>query len=268
MFAIASFIGFEATAVFRDEARDPQRTIPRATYLALVIIGVFYAVSSWAIVSAWGDEAAVAEAGANPGTFLVSTATNWLGPVGGHIVTVLLVTSLFAAILAFHNVAARYWYALGGHRAVPAACGRTHQSHGSPHIASLTQTGISLLFIVVFAVAGLDPVAQVFAWMAGTATLGVLVLMVMTCLAVLVFFARSGVDRRVWNTRIAPLLGLLGLLGCLVLTVGNFPTLIGGSTALAVGIGAVLVLVTLAGVVVGVTRRESTPPVVTRETAL
>ena len=70
MFAIASFIGFEATAVFRDEARDPQRTIPRATYLALVIIGVFYAVSSWAIVSAWGDEAAVAEAGANPGTFL------------------------------------------------------------------------------------------------------------------------------------------------------------------------------------------------------
>ena len=68
----------------------------------------------------------------------------------------------------------------------------------------------------------------------------------------LVFFARSGVDRRVWNTRIAPALGLLGLLGCLVLTLGNFPTLIGGSTGLAVGIGAVLVLVTLAGVVVGV----------------
>ena len=52
-----------------------------------------------------------------------------------------------------------------------------------------------------------------------------------------------------------------------MLTVGNFPTLIGGSTALALGIGAVLVVVTLAGVVVGVTRRESTPPVVTRENA-
>jgi amino acid transporter len=274
MFAIASFIGFEATAVFRDEARDPQRTIPRATYLALVIIGIFYAVSSWAIVSAWGDEAAVAEAGANPGTFLVSTTTNWLGPVGGHIVTILLVTSLFAAILAFHNVAARYWFALGQNRAFPDACGRTHVRHGSPHIASLAQSGLALVFVVIFAVAGLDPVAQVFAWMAGTATLGVLVLMVMTCLAVLVFFARSGADRRMWHTRIAPTLGLLGLLVCLVLTIGNFPTLIGGSTGLALGIGAVLVVVTLVGVVIGARGpaapdgpADLTPPVLPRENA-
>ena len=41
LFALLSFIGFEATAVFRDEARDPLRTIPRATYLALILIGVF-----------------------------------------------------------------------------------------------------------------------------------------------------------------------------------------------------------------------------------
>ena len=66
MFAIASFIGFEATAVFRDEARDPQRTIPRATYLALVLIGVFYTLSSWAVVSAWGDAAAVAAGQGRP----------------------------------------------------------------------------------------------------------------------------------------------------------------------------------------------------------
>ena len=32
IFALAGYIGFEATAVFRDEARDPARTIPRATY--------------------------------------------------------------------------------------------------------------------------------------------------------------------------------------------------------------------------------------------
>ncbi len=58
LFAILSFIGFEATAVFRDEARDPDRTIPRATYLSLVLIGVFYALSSWALISAVGDSPA------------------------------------------------------------------------------------------------------------------------------------------------------------------------------------------------------------------
>ena len=53
--------------------------------------------------------------------------------------------------------------------------------------------------------------------------------------------------------------GLLGLLGCLVLTIGNFPTLIGGSTGLALGIGAVLVTVTAVGVVLGLVRRDATP---------
>ena len=41
-----------------------------------------------------------------------------------------------------------------------------------------------------------------------------------------------------------------------MLTIGNFPTLIGGSTALALGIGAVLVVVTLVGVVVGARGRR------------
>ncbi|MEB0233327.1 amino acid permease, partial [Undibacterium sp. 10I3] len=39
MFAIAAFIGFESTAIFRDEAKDPGRTIPRATYVAVIGIG-------------------------------------------------------------------------------------------------------------------------------------------------------------------------------------------------------------------------------------
>ncbi|GAA4539972.1 APC family permease [Pseudonocardia xishanensis] len=242
MFAIASFIGFEATAVFRDEARDPERTIPRATYTALLLIGVFYTLSSWAVVSAWGDAAAVEAAGADPGNMIITTITTVLGPIGGDVAQVLLMTSLFAAILSFHNVLARYWFALGNARSVFAACGRSHAKHGSPHVASLTQSGIALFFIVVFALAGMDPVAQVFAWMAGTATLGVLALMALTCTAVLVFFRSTRADTRAWHTLVAPALGLVGLLACLALTVANFPTLIGGSPALAAAIGAVLVL--------------------------
>ncbi|GAA4864488.1 APC family permease [Pseudonocardia benzenivorans] len=242
MFAIASFIGFEATAVFRDEARDPNRTIPRATYLALVVIGVFYTLSSWSVVSAWGDTAAVEQATADPGNMIITTITNVLGPVGGDVAQVLLCTSLFAALLSFHNVLARYLFSLGGSGALPAACGRSHPRHASPHVASLTQTLTALVFVVVFAIAGMDPVTQVFAWMAGTATLGVLALMALTCAAVIVFFRRERLDTRLWQTVVAPVLGLAGLLVCLWLTVSNFPTLIGGSAGLAAGIGAILVL--------------------------
>ena len=261
MFAIASFIGFEATAVFRDEARDPQRTIPRATYLALVLIGGFYTISSWSVVSAWGDAAAVEQATADPGNMIVTTITGTLGVLGGDIANVLLMTSLFAALLSFHNVLARYFFALGNAGALPAACGRSHPRHLSPHVASLTQTLSALAFLVVFALAGMDPVTQVFAWMAGTATLGVLALMALTCAAVIVFFRRTGLDRRPWHTVVAPGLGLAGLLLCLWLTVSNFPTLIGGSPALATAIGAVLVLAFLLGAVWSRVRAGSLAPV-------
>ncbi|QJY49162.1 APC family permease [Pseudonocardia broussonetiae] len=261
MFAIASFIGFEATAVFRDEAVDPERTIPRATYTALLLIGVFYTLSSWAVVSAWGDAAAVEAAAADPGGMIVTTITNVLGPVGGDVAQVLLMTSLFAAALAFHNVLARYYFALGNSGALHSAVGRSHPRHRSPHVASLTQSTVAAAFLVVFAIAGLDPVAQVFAWMAGTSTVGVLALMTLTCAAVIVFFRRTRVDSRVWHTVAAPALGLVGLLACLVLTVSNFPTLIGGSGLLASVIFAVLVLSVVFGVVWSRVRPASDPSI-------
>jgi amino acid transporter len=203
----------------------------------------------------------VEAAGADPANMVIATVTNVLGPAGGDVAQILLVTSLFAAILAFHNVLARYLFALGNAGVLPQACGRSHARHGSPHVASMTQTGTTLVLLVVFALAGMDPVAQVYAWMAGTATLGVLALMALTCAAVLVFFRRTRLDTRPWHTVVAPLLGLAGLLVCLWLTVANFPLLIGGSPALAAGIGAVLVLAFALGVVWP--RRRALDPVPT-----
>lgn len=49
LFAMTGFIGFESTAICRDEARHPERTIPRATYLAVAIIGAFYTLSVWVL---------------------------------------------------------------------------------------------------------------------------------------------------------------------------------------------------------------------------
>ncbi|MGW0828447.1 APC family permease [Streptomyces sp. NPDC002845] len=257
MFAIASFLGFEATAVFRDEARDPERTVPRATYLALLLIGGFYTLSSWALVSAWGDGEVVKQAGADPGGILITTMTRYLGTVGGDLTQVLLVTSLFAALLSFHNVVARYAFSLGNSAALPASWGRTHARHGSPHLASLAQSASALVLLGVFVAVGLDPVTQVFAWMAGTATLGVLVLMALTCLAVVVFFRRTKADTRLWHTLLAPVLGLAGLGVCLVLTVSNFPLLIGGSTGLALAIEGVLAAFFAAGVALALARRDA-----------
>ena len=51
LFAFLGFFGFEATAVFRNEARDPDHTVPRATYIAVLGIGTLCTLSSWLVIS-------------------------------------------------------------------------------------------------------------------------------------------------------------------------------------------------------------------------
>ncbi|AHC25896.1 MULTISPECIES: APC family permease [Mycobacteriaceae] len=249
LFAMLSYIGFEATAVFRDEARDPQRTIPRATYAALILIGTFYAVSSWALISAWGDDRAVAQATDSGGTFLADIAQTYIRTAGNDIITVLYFTSLFACILAFHNVASRYVFALSQHRVLPDALGVAHSVHGSPHKASLWISGVVAVGIAAAVVFGLDPVTQFYTWFAATTTVGFVVLLIATSVAVLVFFARDRRGYSQWRVRIAPASGLVGLGLTLALILTNLEGL-ATSNALGWGIVGLLIVSFVVGVVI------------------
>ena len=250
LFALLSYIGFEATAIFRDEARDPERTIPRATYAALILIGAFYTVTSWALISAWGDDKAVAQATDSGGTLLSDTAHTYIRTVGADLITVLYFTSLFACILAFHNVASRYVFALSQHDVLPASLSVPHQKHGSPHAASLWISGVVAVSIVAAVGFQLDPIAQFYTWFAAATTVGFVVLLIATSVAVLVFFAKDRRGQSQWRVRVAPALGLVGLAVTLVLILTNLDGL-AGSSALGWGIVGLLVLAFAVGVVVG-----------------
>ncbi|MGA5465607.1 APC family permease [Mycobacterium sp. NPDC050041] len=251
LFAIISYVGFEATAIFRDEARTPERTIPRATYVSLLLIGVFYALTSWALISGWGDAQALSQAQNSGGTFLADTAARYIGAFGTDVITVLYFTSLFACILAFHNVVSRYVFTLSQRRVLPAALGDPHTKHGSPHRASLWISGAVAVSVVLAVVFGLDPAAQFYTWFAGATTVGIVVLLIATSIAVLVHFGRDRRGHSLWRVRIAPALGLVGLIGALALILANLDDLVGGSSVLAVIIVGLLVVAFVAGVVVG-----------------
>jgi amino acid transporter len=258
LFAIISYVGFEATAIFRDEARTPETTIPRATYVSLILIGVFYAVTSWAMISGWGDEEAVTRATDSGSTFLGDTASRYIGTVGADIITVLYFTSLFACILSFHNVVSRYLFALSQRDVLPASLSRPHAKHGSPHQASLwisVVVAISVLLAVVFE---LDPAAQFYTWFAGATTVGIVVLLIATSVAVLTYFRTDRRGYSQWRVRIAPGLGLIGLAGSLVLILINLKDLVGGSSVLAWVIIGLLVGAFALGVLVGTRVTDNT----------
>ncbi|VXB40424.1 Amino acid transporter [Microbacterium sp. 8M] len=227
MMAIAAFIGFEAAAIFRDEARDPDRTIPRATYTAVIGIGVFYTLAGWGLVMAWGPDHVVAEAAKDPGSLILRTMAVYLGTAGEVITNVLLITSMLACVLSFHNVLTRYQHSMSHAGVLPERVGAVHHRHLSPHVSSLVQTATAILCTVVFAALGLDPVLAVFTWFSGVATVAIALLMAATSAAVIVYFRRTRKDARVWNTVIAPGLGVVGLMLATALIVVNFPVMVG-----------------------------------------
>jgi amino acid transporter len=249
MFAIFCFIGFEATVVFREEARDPDRTIPRATYAAALGVGIFYFVSMWCFVAAVGYEKVLPFTTEHPGDVYLLVTEQFLGKSAKDAMQLLLLTSLFAVVLSLHNVVVRYKYVLGTYGALPRVLAAIHPSHGSPYNASLLQTLCSLLFLGVVMAIGLDPVAQIYAWGATAGTLGYMAILAITCVSIIVFFAKQNDGTSRWITFVAPVSALLGILFCIWIAIANLPTLVGGDNSSSVA--NVIILVILASFTVG-----------------
>ncbi|MFB8004929.1 APC family permease [Nocardia sp. NPDC056000] len=229
MFAVFGFVGFEATAVFRSEAKDPDRTIPRATYIAVVLIAVIYAFSSWAMINGLGLAHATEAAANDPQGLAPELATRYLSRAAHDVMQVLLVTSFFACVLTAHNVVARYLFALGRQGALAVSLGSVHPAHRSPYAASLLTSGVVAALLAATAIAGLEPVVQIYAWFGGAGTLGLIVLLALTSAAIVVHFRRVR-TATAWTGTVAPALALGALTTILVLVIGNFELLIGSRT--------------------------------------
>lgn len=259
LFAFLGFFGFEATAVFRNEARDPEKTVPRATYIAVISVGLLYFVSSWLVIAGLGGTDAIAASEANPDSVVVGLAGEVIAPIVGDIVQVLVVTSMFACMLAFHNIVTRYLFTLGQRGVLPRSLASVHPKHRAPSRASLWVSAITSVLIVISALAQLDPVGQIYTWYSGAGAVGVIWMMALTSFAVLAFGMKhrgiAGQAPSAWVIA-ASVLGGLGLLGVLALSVWNFPFLVGGPVA-AIVWGLVLVGVFVGGMFVP--QRDSGP---------
>ncbi|GAA4282622.1 APC family permease [Brevibacterium daeguense] len=268
LFAFLGFFGFEATAVFRNEARDPERTVPRATYIAVTSVGVLYILSSWLVIAGIGEDQAVAAAGENPDSIVIALAGSVVAPIFADVVQVLVVTSMFACMLSFHNIVTRYLFTLGQRGVLPAGLAEVHPEHLAPSRASLWTSAVTTGVVVVSALAQLDPVTQIYTWYSGAGAVGVILMMALTSVAVLVYGsdrrsrgvrvmdAWSAAEARVASPHAVPLsagvrwatiLGAAGLSVVLAISLWNFPLMVGGMTA-AVVCGAVLVCVFVLGV--------------------
>jgi amino acid transporter len=232
-FAFASFIGFEATAIYGEESKDPKRDVPRATYWAIGIIAALFAVVSFAMVVGMGstqliDQVIERSTGlADPAAVLFSLAAEYVSPEIVTIMALLVVTSLFAGLLAFQNAAARYFFAMGRGGVMPSMLGETNKV-GAPQNGALLTSIIAGAVIVLFAAAGLDPFLNLFSWMSGIAVIAVVAVEVLVSIAVIAYFNKAG-GGTLWNSKIAPAASVVLMLAGLYLLMSRFNLLAGTS---------------------------------------
>ena len=248
LFAFLGFFGFEATAVFRNEAKDPERTIPRATYIAVFSIGTLYFISSWLVIVGLDGRNAVMASRNDPDHVMIDLASNVVAPILGDIVQVLVVTSMFACMLSFHNIVTRYLFTLGERGVLPSKLAEVHPKYRAPSTASRWVSIITAVVVFGSAFLQLDPVIQIYTWYSGAGAVGVIWMMALTSFAVLAYGRKYRANAEEapsrWVTA-ASLLGGLGLLLVFFLSIGNLPELVGSNLA------AVIWGVALIGVFMG-----------------
>jgi amino acid transporter len=193
-----------------------------AVFVSLGVIAVVYAGVSFAMAVHYGDAQVVAAATAAGPETLFGMAGGALAEAG----RVLFLTSLFAAMLAFHSFVTRYMYALGREGVLPRALERTGAS-GAPRTASLWQSGIGAAVILLYAVMGWDPLVKLFFWLGTSGAFGILALIAASSLAVVGFFLRAPLGETVWRRLLAPGVAALVLLAMVWLAVRNYATLLG-----------------------------------------
>jgi amino acid transporter len=230
-FAVATtaFVGFEAAPVFAEEARSKNRTVAVATFVGLGVMLLSYSLTSWAASASMGVGETVGKAQQTldqGGPFfpaLAAASGSWASDLG----RVLLVTSIAAAALSYHNTTARYAFALGRERVLPSFFGRTRARSGAPMAGSLFQTIIAAAVIVLFAAAGWDPLVNLFFWLGTAGGVGVLLLVAATSLAVIFYFVRDGRGEGAWSRLVAPILATIALGYVMWQVFDNFGLLLG-----------------------------------------
>ncbi len=248
--SVAAFIGYESALAYGEEARG-HTAVARATVGSLLFIGVLYAVSSWAMAVAVGSQRIV-DAARDPDSGIpMAVLVEHYGRPLGLLASVLLVTSVFAAMLSLHNTTARYVFVLSRERVLPPALGRIGRGAraGAPVGGSLLQSGIGLLVVTGCAVAGANPLRVLFTQLSAVAAISVMTLMVTVSVAALRFYRRGGgTNEGPWIRVVAPLAGAVSVGAILVTTVANLDSLLGT----AAGAPATVILpgvVVLTGVV-------------------
>jgi amino acid transporter len=218
IYCILAFIGFEAAAPLAEEAKDPRRTIGRAVIYSALLIGLFYALTTYAADVYFGPDKFAeftASGGGDPWQGLARAV--WGG--GWVLVFLAVVNSAIANANAGANATTRTWYSLGRIRLLPSAFANLDPATRTPRVAVLVQFVFGLAAALILG-AVYEPLPA-FSLMATILVPSVILIYIAVNLACIGFYSRHARAERSWFLHVLlPILGVLAFLPALLTALG------------------------------------------------
>lgn len=166
--SIFGFVAFESAASLGVEARDPLKTIPQALLRSVVLCGIFFVITSYAMVLCFHNSPVPLDKCATP---LLTMAGALHVPALGHLIDVGIMVSFFAAALANLNGAGRTLFKMSLDGLLHKSLGASHQENQTPHVAIAFCSSLSLAIALVLTTLNY-PLLDIVGWLGTLATFG------------------------------------------------------------------------------------------------
>lgn len=144
-FTFMIFEGYEVVAQTGEEAKNPEKTIPRAMFLCIIIstilfivvAAVTFATIGWQATAAGGDHA------------LNDAADKSVPLIGGALMSIGMIIGSVAAVNSIVFSASRVSFAMGRDGNLPSVFGKLHPEKHTP-VTAIIISGIIIIFMAVF----------------------------------------------------------------------------------------------------------------------
>jgi len=137
-----AYMGFESLVKLEEETKNPQKTIPKALIISIIISSILYILTSISAISIMGYEKLSASKA--PLADAVSTS------LGKYAFIVLAVIALFATlstVLGSMVATSRMTYSLAKERALPQSLSRVSEKNQTPWLAIIVISLFALVFL-------------------------------------------------------------------------------------------------------------------------
>ena len=142
--AFFSFGGWWDTGKLAGEIRQPEKNLPRAFTLGVLLVTAVYLLISFAFLYVLPLEKIVSNT-----AFVAQFGTVLFGAAGARVLSVCVLLSVLGGLLALTISAPRVYYAMARDGAFFPVFGRLHPRFGTPAAAILLQTGMAILLLTL-----------------------------------------------------------------------------------------------------------------------